>query len=55
MSVQDFIRTVAPPPDWLTKAWSGTKPRGLEKITLDEINAEIEAERRDRQPAPDRR
>ena len=53
MSVQDFIRTVAPPPDWLTKAWSGARRRGLDKITLDEINSEIEAERRDRS-APDR-
>ncbi len=54
MSVQDFIRTVAPPPDWLTKAWSGASRRGLEKITLEEIDAEIEAERRDRKPASDR-
>src|SRR5467141_469127 len=53
MSVQDFIRTVAPPPDWLTKAWSGARRRGLDKITLEEIDAEIEAERRDRKPAPD--
>jgi prevent-host-death family protein len=55
MSVQDFIRTVAPPPDWLAKAWSGAKRRGLETVTLDEINAEIEAHRRDQPPAPDRR
>jgi prevent-host-death family protein len=54
MSVQDFVRTVAPPPDWLSKAWSGARRRGLENTTLDEINAEIEAERHDRQPAPDR-
>jgi prevent-host-death family protein len=25
MSVQDFIRTAAPPPDWLTKAWAGAE------------------------------
>ena len=25
MSVQDFIRTAAPPPDWLEKAWNGAK------------------------------
>jgi hypothetical protein len=29
MSVQDFIRTTAPPPDWLQKAWTGAKQRGL--------------------------
>jgi prevent-host-death family protein len=46
MSVQDFIRTAAPPPDWLQKAWAGAKRRGLETVTLDEIDAEIDAMRR---------
>jgi hypothetical protein len=32
MSVQDFIRTAAPPPDWLQKAWSGAKRRGLDTL-----------------------
>jgi hypothetical protein len=54
MSAKDVIRTVVLPPYWLTKAWSGAKRRGLEKITLDQINAEIETERRDQQPTPDR-
>src|SRR5271157_4071927 len=43
MSVQDFIRTAAPPPDWLSKAWTGAKRRGLDALTPDEINAEIAA------------
>jgi prevent-host-death family protein len=47
MSVQDFIRTAAPPPDWLQKAWAGAKRRGLEAVTLDEIDAEIDAKRRE--------
>jgi hypothetical protein len=34
MSVQDFIRTAAPPPDWLIKAWAGAKRRGLDTLTL---------------------
>jgi prevent-host-death family protein len=51
MSVQDFVRTVAPPPDWLTKAWAGAKRRGLETMTLDEIDAEIDAYRRDKKAA----
>jgi hypothetical protein len=49
MSVQDFIRTAAPPPDWLTKAWAGAKRRGLETLTLDEINAEIDAYRNEKE------
>ena len=43
MSVQDFIRTVAPPPDWLQKAWSGAKQRGLDKLTPADVDAEITA------------
>ena len=45
MSVQDFVRTAAPPPDWLQKAWAGAKRRGLDALTLDDINAEINAHR----------
>ena len=48
MSIQDFIRTAAPPPDWLEKAWTGAKKRGLEKLTSHDINAEIAAYRREK-------
>ena len=48
MSVQDFIRTAAPPPDWLTKAWSAAKKRGLDKLTANDINAEISSHRREK-------
>jgi hypothetical protein len=49
MSVQDFIRTAAPPPDWLKNAWAGAKRRGLETVTLDDINAEIDAYRHEKE------
>jgi prevent-host-death family protein len=45
MSVQDFIRTTAPPPDWLEKAWRGAKKRGLDKLSATDIDAEIAAYR----------
>ena len=48
MSVQDFIRTAAPPPDWLEKAWSGAKKRGLDKLSVRDIDAEISAYRREK-------
>ena len=48
MSVQDFIRTAAPPPDWLQKAWNGAKRRGLDKLTPQDINAEIATYRREK-------
>ena len=49
MSVQDFIRTAAPPPDWLQKAWAGAKRRGLDALSLDDINAEIDAHRQEKE------
>jgi len=48
MSVQDFIRTAAPPPDWLEKAWNGAKKRGLDKLTAQDVQAEISAHRREK-------
>jgi prevent-host-death family protein len=48
MSVQDFIRTAAPPPDWLEKAWDGAKKRGLDKLTARDINTEISTYRREK-------
>jgi len=48
MSIQDFIRTAAPPPDWLEKAWDGAKKRGLDKLSRSDINAEISAYRREK-------
>ena len=56
MSVQDFIRTAALPPDWLEKAWTGAKQRGLDKLTPADIPADIDDEiaayRRKRDPGP---
>ena len=51
MSVQDFIRTAAPPPDWLQKAWAGAKRRDLGTLTLDDINLEVDAQRREKKVA----
>ncbi len=52
MSVQDFIRTAAPPPDWLEKAWRGAKRRGLDKLTSADIDAEIATYRSEKKRAP---
>ncbi|MGA7264202.1 MAG: hypothetical protein WA709_02980 [Stellaceae bacterium] len=45
MSLQDFIRTAAPP-DLLQKAWTGAKRRGLDKSTPADIDVEIHAHQR---------
>ena len=52
MSVQDFIRTAAPPPDWLQKAWAGAKRRGVDALAPADIDAEIAAHRRSRKKDP---
>ncbi|HEX4785578.1 MAG TPA: type II toxin-antitoxin system Phd/YefM family antitoxin [Candidatus Sulfotelmatobacter sp.] len=48
MSVQDFIRTTAPAPDWLETAWNGAKKRGLDKLSSPQIEAEISSYRREK-------
>jgi hypothetical protein len=48
LSVTDYVKTLAPPPDWLEKSWDSAKRQGLDKLTTKEINAEIAATRRDR-------
>ena len=50
VSVADFIRIAAPPPDWLQKAWTGAKRRGLDMLTQADIDAEISAHRRKPDP-----
>jgi hypothetical protein len=53
ISIQDFIRTAAPAPDWLDKAWRGAKRRGLDKLTSADIDGEIVAYRREKKrPSP---
>jgi hypothetical protein len=44
---QISIRTVTPP-DWLQESWESAKERGLDHLTMDEIDAEIAAARRGR-------
>src|SRR5436190_23072409 len=48
MSVGDFIRMAAPPTDWLQKAWSGAKRRGVDALSRQDVDAEIAAHRRDK-------
>jgi len=48
LSVTDYVKTFAHPPDWLEKSWDSAKRSGLDKLTTKEIDAEIIAARRDR-------
>src|ERR1700686_3678634 len=57
LSVTDYVKTLAPPPDWLEKSWDSAKRHGLDKLTIKDIDAEIAASRRERRkqkPRPGR-
>jgi prevent-host-death family protein len=45
LSVADYVKTLAPAPDWLKKSWSSAKRQGLDRLTAKEIGAEIAAVR----------
>jgi prevent-host-death family protein len=42
LSVKDYLENVASAPDWLRQAWEGAQSRGVDKLSMDEINAEID-------------
>jgi prevent-host-death family protein len=48
LSVADYVKTFAPPPDWLEKSWNSAKRHGLDRLTMKEIDTEIAASRRGR-------
>ena len=48
MGIQDYIKTIAPPPDFLKELWAEAKRKGLNKMSMREINAEIAAYRREK-------
>jgi PHD/YefM family antitoxin component YafN of YafNO toxin-antitoxin module len=48
MSVKDYINTIAPTPDWLQEIGSEAKRKGLNTLTMRQIDAEIRAARRER-------
>src|SRR5213593_1874864 len=47
MGLRDYIEAIAPPPDWLKAAWEDAKRKGVDKLTMREIDAEIAAVRRE--------
>lgn len=51
MSVKDYLDTVAPAPDFLKEIWAEAKRKGLDELTMREIDAEIRAYRREQRTA----
>lgn len=52
MSVADFVKILAPAPRWLKEIQEEARKKGLDKLTMDEIDAEIAASRRERRQRP---
>jgi prevent-host-death family protein len=48
LSVTDYVKSFAPPPNWLEKSWNSAKRQGLDKLTPNDIETEIAASRRER-------
>ena len=48
LSVTDFVQTLAPPPDWMQDIQDDARNKGLDKLSMTEIDAEINAARRER-------
>src|ERR1700732_3297239 len=46
LSVGDFVKTLAPPPDWLEKSWTSAKRNRLDKLSMEDIDAEVALSRR---------
>jgi len=52
MSIDDYIDTFAPTPAWLKAIGAEAKRKGLNKLTMRQIDAEIAAARRERRKTP---
>lgn len=48
MGINDYIDTFAPTPEWLKAIGAEAKAKGLNKLTMRQIDAEIAAARRER-------
>lgn len=47
MGIKDYIRTIAPPPEFLKEIWAESKRKGTDRLTMRQIEAEIKAARRE--------
>ena|ERR1700680_1144173 len=48
MSIKDYIDTLAPTPDWLKAIGQEAKRKGLNKLSMRQMDTEIAAARRER-------
>lgn len=48
MSLKDYVDTIAPAPQWLRAVQSASKRRGTNRLTMQQISAEVSAVRKAR-------
>ncbi|HEY9125643.1 MAG TPA: type II toxin-antitoxin system Phd/YefM family antitoxin [Acidobacteriaceae bacterium] len=48
LSIEDYLENTANAPAWLREAWEGSRKRGVDKLTMEEIDEEIAAYRREK-------
>ena len=48
LSVQDYLDSVKSAPEWLRKAWEEAGKRGMDKMKMKRIDAQIDVYRRER-------
>lgn len=51
MTDAEFAQRNGPAPNWLQRLWADSEARGLDKMTMEEIGAEIEAYRAEKRVA----
>jgi hypothetical protein len=51
MTADEFAKLVGPAPGWLERLRADAEARGLDKMTMDEIDAEIDTYRREKRAA----
>jgi len=53
LSVQDYLENTSNAPAWLRDSWADARKNGTDKLTMEEIDAEIAAHRLERGDAGD--
>jgi prevent-host-death family protein len=54
MSVEDYVDTISPPPEWLQNLWAASKRRGTDKLTMRQIDVIVGKARRELRGRPSR-
>ncbi len=48
LSVEDYLENVSNAPEWLKESWADARKNGTDKLTMEEIDAEIADYRREK-------